>query len=397
MNKAISKIDVTMIGTLPPTKGISPYCAELVNLLGEHLRIEFLDFKRLYPEMLYPGRTEDEDLYPLDMTKCNISRRRILDFCNPLSWIKAGFSARGHIVHAQWWTGVLSPVYLVALGIARLRGKRVIVTVHNVDPHEDGIILRFLNKSILPLGNEFIVHGDASREKLLGRVHADKKVHVVPHPPFNSVHDGPNQDIDIEAVRAEFGIDGARPLLIFFGNIRDYKGLDILLRALPGVREAHPDVRLLVAGQLWGDWNKYERIIEEQGIEGQLITRLEHLPFRDLRKYIIASDLAVFPFTHLDSASGTVVLARSLGKPIVVSEVGDMGDLKEQGIMLAKPGCPDSLAETINNALRHVDESRGSRFSSQAAPEENGHEIVRAHMSIYRGSPLSPIKGSKGP
>lgn len=379
-------MDVTMIGTLPPTKGISPYCAELVSLLDEHLHIEFLDFKRLYPEMLYPGRTESQDLYPLDLTKCDINRRRILDFCNPLSWIKAGLLTRGNIVHAQWWTGILSPVYLVVLGIARLRGKRVIITVHNVDPHEGGILLRLMNKSILPLGNEFIVHGDASRQKLQGRIRTDKRVHVVPHPNFDSANDGLDRDIDIESVRAELGIDGARPLLIFFGNIRDYKGLDVLLRALSDVREAHPDVRLLVAGQLWGDWKKYERIVEEQGIAGQLITRLEHLPFRDLKKYIIASDLAVFPFTHLDSASGTVLLARSLGKPVVVSEVGDMQSVKEPGIMLAKPGCPDSLAEAINGALRSIDESGEHPFSTRPTPVENGQEIVRDHMSIYRGS-----------
>jgi len=391
MKEAMSKVDVTMIGTLPPTKGISPYCAELVNLLGERLRIEFLDFKRLYPERFYPGRTEAEDLYPLDITKCKISHRRILDFCNPLSWIRAGFSARGNIVHAQWWTGVLSPVYLVILGIAKLRKKRVIITVHNVDPHEGGFFSRLMNNSILPLGDEFIVHGDACREKLQVRVHADKKVHVVPHPPFNAAHDDLDQEVDIEAVRTELGIDGARPLLIFFGNIRDYKGLDVLLRALSDVREVYPDVRLLVAGQLWGDWSKYERIIEEQGIEGHLITRLEHLPFRDLREYIIASDLAVFPFTHLDSASSTVVLARTLGKPVVVSEVGDIRNLHDPDVMLAEPGRPDSLAESINNALRRMDERWENRLSSQPMPEEEGHEITRVHTLIYNGKRLASV------
>lgn len=386
-NASGQKVDVTMIGTLPPVKGISPYCSELVSLLGKHLRVEFIDFKRLYPEKLYPGRTEEEDLYPIDLDSINMLRRRMLDFCNPLTWIKAGISIQGHIVHAQWWSGVLAPVYLVVLGLARLRGKRVIITVHNVDPHEGGALLRLLNGCILPLGDEFVVHGEACREKLLGKVGAKKKIHVVPHPPFNCVRNAPASGVDAEAVRGELGMESEGPLLIFFGNIRDYKGLDVLFRALPRVSENHPGLRLLVAGQPWVDWEKYERIIEEEGIGKYVVTRLEHLPFSDLERYIAASDLAVFPFKHLDSASGTVTLARALGKPVVVSEVGDMRALRGPEVLLARPRCPESLAAAIDEALR-----RNSRMGDTPCPEgtvppeAEGSETARGHMLIYRGS-----------
>lgn len=378
-------VDVTLIGTLPPLKGISPYCAELASMLGERMEIEFIDFKRLYPECLYPGDTREEDLYPIDVANTGIRHRRMLDFLNPLTWLQAGLSARGRIVHAQWWTGLLLPVYLVVLGIARLRGKRIIITVHNVDPHEGGVLLRFLNRCVLPLGDEFIVHGEACREKLLRRLRSRKAVHVVPHPPFRSAREARSREIDVGAVRRRLGAGEGEPLLIFFGNIREYKGLDVLLKAMPRVRESCPGARLLVAGEPWVDWKTYERIAEEEGIADCLITRLVYLPYSELEGYILASDLAVFPFTHLDSASSSVTLARSLGKPLVASEVGDLGELRRHGALLARPGDPASLAAAIVQALQDKGAECGEPSPREAAfQEEDGRVTVDGHILVYR-------------
>lgn len=391
MRNGKETIDVTMIGTLPPLKGISPYCAELAVLLSEYMKIEFLDFKRLYPERFYPGKTEEDDLYPVDITSGNIARRRMLDFCNPYTWFKAGFGMSGRVVHAQWWTGILAPVYLVVLAIARLRGKRVIITVHNVDPHENRLLLRFLNDCVLPLGDEFIVHGNTCREKLTRKVKGRKRVHAVPHPPLQCSRDAGDGVMDAVKTRTELGIDERQPLLLFFGNIRDYKGLDVLLKAMPKVIDVHPDARLLVAGQPWGDWEKYDRIIVEERIQDNVITRLEFLPFRELEKLIVAADITVFPFRHLDSASSSVVLAYSLGKTIVASDVGDLAEMRGDGIYLVQPDCPQSLAETIDTALRRNLEEGGTRFPGDARSRElNGTEVAHGHMTAYRGTAAYP-------
>lgn len=391
MSGGESIYDVTMIGTLPPLKGISPYCAELAVLLSEHMRIEFLDFKRLYPERFYPGKTEEDDLYPVDITRSNITRRRLLDFCNPYTWFKAGFGMRGRVVHAQWWTGILAPVYLVVLTIARLRGKRVIITVHNVDPHENRLLLRLLNDCILPLGDKFIVHGDTCREKLTRKVKGKKKVHAVPHPPLQCSRDAGDDAVDAAETRNELGIDEGQPLILFFGNIRDYKGLDVLIKAMPQVIDSHPDARLLIAGQLWGDWEKYDRIIAEERIRENVITRLEFLPFRELEKLIVAADLAVFPFRHLDSASSSVVLAYSLGKTIVASDVGDLAEMRGDGIYLVRPDCPETLAGAIDTALRRNLDEGGTRPRGDAGSWEiDGTEVAHRHITAYRGSTAYP-------
>ena len=377
-------VELSMIGTLPPLKGISPYCAELVSSLSEHVSMEFVDFKKLYPERLYPGGTRERDLYPIDLRRARFSHKKAINFFNPLSWVKAGIDLRGNVVHAQWWTGILAPAYYTILTIAKLKGKKIVLTVHNVEPHEDNPVLKAFNRSILRLGDEFIVHNESNREKIstqLGRNHAP--VHVIPHIPFRSARTE-TDTVEKERVRRELGITNGKRILIFFGNIREYKGLDVLLKAFPSLARTDPDLMLMVVGQPWVKWEQYDRIIRDEGIAANMVTNLRYLPFDDLRKHILASDLAVFPFKSLDSASGSVVLARSMGKPVVVSEVGCADDIRGDGVFFSKPGCPDSLADTIDRALRYLESEKDSSDTDRPGDfDDSCREIVADHLQVY--------------
>ncbi len=380
------EVELSMIGTLPPLKGISPYCAELASSLGKHVSMEFIDFKKLYPEKLYPGGTRESDLYPIDLQHAPFSHKKAIDFFNPLSWIKAGTSLRGKVVHAQWWTGILAPTYYTILSIAKLKGKKIVVTVHNAEPHEDNPVLKAFNRSILHLGDEFIVHNESNREKISSQLKSNGgSVHVIPHIPFKSAQMKPDES-EKKRVREELGITNGKRILIFFGNIREYKGLDVLLRAFPSLTRRDPDLLLMVVGQPWVKWDQYERIIEKEGIARNLMANLNYLPFNDLRKHILASDLAVFPFKSLDSASGSVVLPRSMGKPVVVSKVGCMNDIEGNGVFYSEPGSPDALAETILQALRYLESEKGCPSTTELEDfEESCEEIVADHLQVYRG------------
>ncbi len=376
--------EVSMIGTLPPLKGISPYCAELTRALSGRTRLEFLDFKRLYPERLYPGGTRESDLYPIDPSRADFSHRRIIDATNPLTWLRAGLTLTGRVVHAQWWTGVLAPVYYAVLTAARARGKKVLVTVHNAEPHEDRAMLDRLHRSIFRLGDAFIVHSDANAETLRTRLRrGSPRIHVVPHIPFASVADGEG-DMDGGIARGELGLDREGPLLLFFGNIREYKGLDVLLRAMREAIRAHPDLTLMVTGQPWVSWERYQDIVREEGIAKHLVTELCFLPYEELRKRIIASDLVVFPFKSLDSASGSVLLARAMGKPVVMSALPSLADIAGEGVFKAEPGCHRSLAAAIGAALRRLKESPpGAPGRRGDRPGDGAEEVVAGHLEAY--------------
>jgi len=125
---------VSVLGTLPPLKGLSAYTLEFCRALSRRCFIDFIGFRRLYPESLYPGGTVDpsttEALLP------GVEQRHLLSWNNPISWVRAGWSLRGDVLHAQWWSYLLAPVFLTVMMMARKQGKRVVLTIHNVSPHE---------------------------------------------------------------------------------------------------------------------------------------------------------------------------------------------------------------------------------------------------------------------
>ncbi|MEM0473328.1 MAG: glycosyltransferase, partial [Candidatus Aenigmatarchaeota archaeon] len=159
---------ISVIGTLPPLKGISPYCAAFAKELSKNIYVEFINFKSIYPEFLYPGKStkvKDPNYLPPKLEKGKI--KNVLTWYNPFSWIKTGLTLEGDIVHAQWWSYVLAPVYLTILLLAKLRGKKIVITVHNVFPHESNWFSNLLNKSVIHLGDRFIVHSEDNKKTFI--------------------------------------------------------------------------------------------------------------------------------------------------------------------------------------------------------------------------------------
>ncbi|MFW6113693.1 MAG: glycosyltransferase, partial [Actinomycetota bacterium] len=318
MNGDGRKSTVTLVGTLPPIKGISPYCAEYARTLAEQTEVEFLNFKKLYPEKLYPGGTSCEDMYPVDLDHPNLKIKSFLSWYNPLSWIRAGLTLRGDIVHAQWWSYPLAPVYVTILTIARMRRKKVILTVHNVYPHERGKIKQLLNMLVLRFARLIFVHTEKNKEELVKLGYEKDRIEVIPHMALGrDILEVDRMNLSREEAKRELGLEEHRKVLCFFGNIREYKGLDELLLALGKVKLVIPDISLIIAGQPWVKWEKYEKIIGEQGLEDHVIRKIRFLPFDELLLCLKASDLVVFPFKELHSASGSVSLALSMGSDVM--------------------------------------------------------------------------------
>ncbi|MCD5383897.1 hypothetical protein LR066_03965 [candidate division WOR-3 bacterium] len=108
---------------------------EVLRSVSDLISVEFIGFKQLYPDFLYPGgtRVKDENYSPEIK---NGLVRNILTYYNPISWLWAGLTAKGEIIHAQWWSYVLAPVYFTVLSVCKIRKKKILITVHNVIPHE---------------------------------------------------------------------------------------------------------------------------------------------------------------------------------------------------------------------------------------------------------------------
>lgn len=339
------------MGTLPPVKGLSPYCQELLKSLSKKIEVEFISFKELYPDFLYPGGTKVRHWNHKPAELKNTKIRNILTYYNPFSWIWGGLTVRGDIIHAQWWSHVLAPIYFVILSICKVRGKKIIITVHNVVPHENNGVNNFLNRIVLVFGDNFIAHNDRNKESLSNFYHIpQEKISVIPHGILEPVS---IKGVSKKEAREYLKVPQDKRVVLHFGHIRDYKGLDVLLKSLKFIAKEISDVILIIAGQPWVDWKKYEKIIKENNLEDYIVKKLDFILPSEVEYYFSASDIVVLPYKYFDSQSGIGALALPFKKPLIVTDVGGLPDFIRDERALARPNDAEDLAKKIIDVLKN--------------------------------------------
>jgi glycosyltransferase involved in cell wall biosynthesis len=375
-------LSITLIGTLPPARGISPYTSHLLGALSAlpGAEIEFIGFRSLYPRPLYPGGdTVDRTAQAPDLPGVRI--RNLLTWYNPASWVWAGLTCKGRIVHAQWWSYILAPIYLVVLSLAKLRGRRIVLTMHNVEPHETGRWRGAMNRLVLWLPDHFIVHTQRNREQLLAGLKCDpRRVSIVPHGTLRVPREGLSRDQAL----VKLGLAPGCRTVLFFGHIRPYKGLDTLLRAFRVVSETVKDAHLIVAGVLWADSEPPDGLIRKLGLEGRVLTWLKFIPEGEVETFFVASDVVVLPYTHFDAQSGVGTLALSFEKPLVVTEVGGLADLAGDPRAVVPPNDVEALARAITEVLQDDElRTRLEDESRQRARQFEWDDVAAGTRQVY--------------
>lgn len=377
-------ISVTMLGALPPWRGVAGYTRGLLEGLDANgdADIEFIDFTSLYPAKLYPGG-DPEDRGAGRPTFNNVQQRVILAWYNPFSWIWAGLTFRGSVLHAQWWSYVLAPVYLTILALARLRRRRVIVTIHNVRPHEGGRIGRWLNEAVLRLAHHFIVHVEQNAETLTS-VYPASEGHITVVP-FGMVPAGENMKPSKRAACEDLRLPVDVPVILAFGNIRPYKGLDVLLRAVRQVIDAGQDVKLAIAGEPWGDFGKYQALIEELDLNGYVQTRLEYVSEPTVQALFAVAAVAVFPYTSFDAQSAAAAVAVEFGVPLIVSDAGGLAELVDDPRAIVPANDAPALATALQAVL--ADDHLRAKLASDSqriANENDWPSVGKQTTRLYR-------------
>jgi glycosyltransferase involved in cell wall biosynthesis len=374
---------VTMVGTYPPIKGISEYCVMLAGAVGRLIDVDFVSFSHIYPEALYPGGTKEGGEVPRPAAGARVSVRRSLDWFNPAGWLWTGMTASGCVLHIQWWTYFLAPVEITILAGAKLRGIPAVMTVHNVLGHETNAADRALSRAAFSFADRFIVHTEENRRQMIEVFGVGAgRVTVIPYGPLGLYADA---EVSREEARRKLGLEGSERVMLFFGAIRDYKGLDVLLRALRTVADAAPNVTLVVAGTCWGGWEKYRRIIEEMGLERRVRLCLGYVPSSMVKVYFRAADLAVLPYVHFEGQSGVGNIATAFGTPMVVTRTGGLPSLVREEEAVATPGDEGALARALVACL--ADDERLARMSADSAAigrETSWDRIAERTVQLYR-------------
>lgn len=324
---------IALIGPAHPYKGgIVHHTTELAHRLtglGHDVRIE--SWSRQYPDRLYPGqqRVDEPELEPHPNTRHPLSWRR------PDSWWRLGRRLRSDVdaVVIVLVSPVQVPAQLVVLA-ALGRRVRTLVLCHNVLPHEPGRIDRPLVAALLRRVDAVLVHSNREAQIAEGLTRVPVRVAAMaPHPPggLPVVLPAP----DRPALRR----------LLFFGLVRPYKGLDVLLRALADTAD---DIRLTVAGEFWGGDGSYRALAAELGIGSRVDWRPGYLPAARLPGLLAEVDALVLPYRSA-TASQNVELAFAHGLPVVVTRTGELASAVDDGVngLVAEPGDPGALAAAL--------------------------------------------------
>ncbi len=374
---------IAMLGTLPPVRALSSYCFELADAMAKLCDIEFISFKKIYPALLYPGgNPADDHTYP-QLSASDIRVRRRLAWYNPLSWLVEGFTARGDLLHAQWWSGPLFFIYFAVCACFRLRGKPVVFSVHNVMAHEKTSLFYRMSQALFSFGDHFIVHSKTNHRQLSEHYHIPSgKISVIPHGILNlHIREGNGR----EALRRELGIGLQDKVILLFGAIRPYKGIATAIRAVAEIIPSVPQARLLIAGRLWEDWTPYAQLIASLGIEKYVFTHLEYIPSGNVHRFFKTADLCLFPYHHFDSQSGAGAAALAFRKPMIVSDVGGLPELVKDRRWIVPPGDRTALAQAMIHCLG--DPALLERMqldAEEVATRFAWPDIARATTEIYQ-------------
>jgi len=342
---------IAILGTLPPLRGLSSYCLEIASALAASLHVEFISFKRLYPKFLYPGGDlKDDHTFPPINNK-DLRVRRRLTWYNPITWGVEALFTKADLLHAQWWSLPLAVIYVCVCAIFKLRGKPVVFTIHNVLSHDRSRIYETVSKLLFKLGDYFIVHTEKNRKQLMAHYDiSNKAISVIPHGSLDFHVQNP---IDCKKFCEDIGIAINQKVVLLFGAIRPYKGINTAIEAFPAVLEKIPDAILLIAGKLWESWTPYQLLIERLGINDSVKTFCGYVPSGEVHKYFEAADLVILPYEHFDSQSGVGSTAVSFRKPMIVSDVGGLSDLVQNHRWVVPPGDPEALSRAMIDCLKN--------------------------------------------
>jgi glycosyltransferase involved in cell wall biosynthesis len=232
------------------------------------------------------------------------------------------------------------------------------------------------------LADHFIVHSERNRAALLSSYPAARgRVSVLPHGLLSVSYEPPAA----AEARAKLGVGSATGVVLAFGNIRPYKGLATLLPAFRRVLDRGQEALLVVAGQPWGAFEEYERIIDNLGLRPHMRTELEFLSDERIAELFAAADVAVFPYSKFDGQSGAAALALSFGKALVVSDVGGLPEFVDNESAIVPANDAGALAASLSAVLSSPElRGRLEAGSKRRARELDWRTIAEGTVRVYR-------------
>lgn len=319
---------VIIFGTAYPYRGgLAAFNERLANeYLNQGHDVEMYTFTLQYPGFLFPGKTQ----YSSDPAPENLTIYRRVNSCNPFNWFKVGreiAKKKADLVIFAYWMSFMAPCMgTIARKIRRNGVSKVIALVHNMIPHETNILDKIFPPYFVKSVDGFVALSESVVHDIEKFDKRNCPKTFAPHP----IYDHYGEKTSREQALAELGLDADYRYALFFGFIRAYKGLDLLLQAFADERLRALPLKLVVAGEFYEDEQHYQNMIERLGIREQVVLHTDFIPNERVKHYFNAADIITQPYKTA-TQSGVTQIAFHFEKSMLVTNVGGLAEIVPHG------------------------------------------------------------------
>ena len=365
MNGSESSVRVAVVGPHHPYRGGIAHFTDRVcrEMEEDGIDVVRVSFSRLYPGLLFPGETQFEPdtqenwIHEWPHLSGGFSENRLLiDSINPVSWLTVAGQLSDLAVDAvvfMYWMPFFAPAYTTIARRMQKMSIRTLAIVHNALPHERHIADEMLS-DILFSQCDAVCALSASVAEDIQRMASGLRADVIPHPVYDQFGDAIEKAAARELIGAESGI----PTMLFFGLIRSYKGLGVLLDALAECRSHVPDLRLIIAGEFYEDRRVYEDQIQALDLSNSILMMDRYIESELVPALFCAADVIVQPYLAA-TQSGVIQIAIHYERPCIVTDVGGLAESigEAEAGLIVPAGDSSALARAIEHFFsKGVDE-----------------------------------------
>ncbi len=366
---------IVILGTAYPFRGgLAAFNERLAQeLIKMGHQVVVITFTVQYPKFLFPGKSQlSDDPAP------NLEIHRWVHSFNPFNWIIAGRKIKKlkpDLIICKYWLPIMGPCFGSILRIAKSTNTKTISILDNIIPHEkrlgDGLFTRYFVAAI----DRFIYmsHQVGQELKVFNN---SKPAEFIPHP----IYDNYGEAVDQQVAKHKLNLDPNYQYVLFFGFIREYKGLDLLYEAIALLQSTLLHVKYIIAGEYYTDATPYDQLVDRLNISSSLVQHTHFISNEDVKFYFSACDLVVQPYKSA-TQSGIAQIAIHFHKPTVVTKVGGLHEIIEHNIsgFVVEPDI-NEIAQAILTFFNHPDKEQlitaVSKIKAKYAWSTMAHAIV---------------------
>jgi D-inositol-3-phosphate glycosyltransferase len=335
---------IIIIGPAYPYRGGNAlFVTSMYETLKEYFNVKIYNYKLLYPSLLFPGTTQFDKS---EKQVFKVPSHRIVNSISPLNWIiiaRRIIKEKVDLIIFDWWHPFFGPCHgIISILIKNKYKGKILFVTENVVSHESNRIDKILTRFGLKNASMFLTLSQ-NVEVELGNLFKDKKIYRAELPVYDCYKSEDSKEL--QSLKKELGIDAKDKVILFFGYVRKYKGLDILIEAFSKILGILQDTFLLIVGEFYDNQHTYLEQIKKYNIEHKVKVINKFVPNEEVSKYYSISDVVVLPYKSA-TQSGILNIAYGFNKPVIATNVGGLAEFIVQGKtgLVVKPNSADALA-----------------------------------------------------